>query len=146
MCRRTASGLVRPPRSASSPDRGEGRAPGRLSGFKTRLRALTCSSGCAFVLVDEASQDGSAPDSLVGEVRHGMIGARREETQRSVRAPFVVVGGVPSEDGPQVSFAEDQDSVVSPLALLALRHATPREEGQKRRRATLLIAVVEVVG
>src|SRR3954454_17669817 len=33
-----------------------------------------------------------------------------------------------------------------PRALLALRHATPREEGQKRRRATLLIAVVEVVG
>src|SRR5829696_735410 len=40
-----------------------------------------------------------------------MIGARREETQRSVRASFVVVGGVPSEDGPQVSFAEDQDAV-----------------------------------
>jgi len=94
------STLVCTPSSLSQPvGRALGRAPGRLSGFKTRLRALTCSSGCAFVLVDEASQDGSAPDSLVGEVRHGMIGARREETQRSVRAPFVVVGGVPSEDG-----------------------------------------------
>jgi hypothetical protein len=40
-----------------------------------------------------------------------MIGAWREEAQRSMRPPSVVVGAVPSEDGPQVSLAEDQDAV-----------------------------------
>ena len=40
-----------------------------------------------------------------------MIGAWRAKPQRSMWPAAVVVGGVPGKDGPQVSFAEDQDAV-----------------------------------
>ena len=40
-----------------------------------------------------------------------MIGARWNEAQRSMWPPSVVVGAVTSEDGQQVSLAEDEDAV-----------------------------------
>ena len=45
------------------------------------------------------------------KIRSGMIGSWREKAQRSMWPPAVVVGAVVAEDGPQVSFAEDQDAV-----------------------------------
>jgi hypothetical protein len=68
-------------------------------------------SGCAFVLVDQSSQYRSASDPVVVTVRGGVIGARRDTLQCSVRPAAVVVGAVLAEDGPQVPFAEDQDAV-----------------------------------
>jgi hypothetical protein len=40
-----------------------------------------------------------------------MIGVWREEPQLSMWPAPVVAGAVPSEDGPQVPLAEDQDAV-----------------------------------
>jgi hypothetical protein len=40
-----------------------------------------------------------------------VIGAWWAKVQRSVWPAAIVVGGVPSKDGPQMSFAEDQDAV-----------------------------------
>src|SRR4029453_7289954 len=68
-------------------------------------------SGCAFVLVDQSSQYRSASDPVVVTVRGGVMGARRDKLQCSVRPAAVVVGAVLGEDGPQVAFAEDQDAV-----------------------------------
>jgi hypothetical protein len=51
-----------------------------LSGSRTRLPPLTCRSGCAFVLVDQAAEDRSASDSLPVGVRGGVIRMRWEES------------------------------------------------------------------
>ena len=67
--------------------------------------------GGTLILADQPSENRSAPDPLAGKVRRRMIGAWWEKAQRSVWPPSVVVGAVLSEDGPQVSFAEDQDAV-----------------------------------
>ena len=64
-----------------------------------------------FVLVDESSQYCSASDPGVFTAWGGVIGARRDKLQCSVRPAAVVVGAVLGEDGPQVAFAEDQDAV-----------------------------------
>jgi hypothetical protein len=48
-----------------------------LSGSRTQLPPLSCGLGCAFILVDQASEDRSAPDSLPVEVRGGVIGVWR---------------------------------------------------------------------
>jgi hypothetical protein len=64
-----------------------------------------------FVLVDQSSQYRSAFDPAVVTVRCGVIGARRDTFQCSVRPPAVVAGAVPGKDGPQVSLAKDQDAV-----------------------------------
>jgi hypothetical protein len=67
----------------------------------------------AFVLVDQSSQYRSASDPVVVTVRGGVrvIVARRDTFQCSVRSAAAVVGAVLAENGPQVSFTEDQDAV-----------------------------------
>ena len=62
------------------------------------------------MLVDKPSQDRPAPDSLA-RVDGGMISAWRNKSKRSMGPLPVVVGAIPGEDGPQVTFAEDQDAV-----------------------------------
>ena len=52
------------------------------------------------MLVEQASQDGSALDPSVGEVRSGMIRVRREKLKSSMGPSPVVVGAVLGEDGP----------------------------------------------
>ena len=82
-----------------------------LWGSRTRLQALTFGSGCAFVLVDQASQDRSAFDPLAVKIRTRMIGVWWLELQCAMWAPPVVVGAELGEDGPQVPLPEDQDAV-----------------------------------
>ena len=55
-------------------------------------------SGCAFVLVDQSSQYWAASDPVVMTVRGGVIGARRDTLQCSVRPAAVVVGAELGED------------------------------------------------
>ena len=57
------------------------------------------------------SENRSAPDPLAVEGHGGVIGAWWAKVQRSVWPAAIVVGGVPSKDVPQMSFAEDQDAV-----------------------------------
>jgi hypothetical protein len=60
------------------------RSVGAPVGFQISVIADELRSGCAFVLVDQSSEDRSAPDPLVVEVRVGMIGAWRMQVQRSM--------------------------------------------------------------
>jgi hypothetical protein len=46
---------------------------------------LICGFSCAFVFVDQASEDGPAPDLLVAEIRVGVIGPWWEKLQRPMR-------------------------------------------------------------
>jgi len=78
----------RPARACGAPELGHGR--------------WSAVSGCTFVLVDQVSKERTAPDVPVAEVRVGMIGAWREEPQRSMWPPLVVVSAVLGKDGPQV--------------------------------------------
>jgi hypothetical protein len=55
--------------------------------------------GCAFVLIEQATQDGSAPDPSVGKVRGGVIWPGWEKPQSSMGSSPVVVGAVLGEDG-----------------------------------------------
>ncbi len=63
------------------------------------------------VLVDQSSEDTSAPDPLLVEIWGGMIGAWREQLPRTMWPPAVVVSAVLGKDGPQVPFTEEQDAV-----------------------------------
>ena len=61
-----------------------------------------------FVLIDQAAEDGSAPDSFRREVGDRVVGSGWSKLERAVGAPSVVVGLVPGKDRPQVPLAEDQ--------------------------------------
>jgi len=63
------------------------------------------------VLVDETAEDGTALDTLPGQVRDRVIGPRRAELAAAMWPPSVVVGGVLGQDRPQVPLAEDQHAV-----------------------------------
>ena len=63
------------------------------------------------VLVDEAAKDGPAPDLLLGQVGHGVIGPGRAKLAAAMGPSSVVVGLVTGQDRPQVSFADDQHPV-----------------------------------
>jgi hypothetical protein len=86
-------------------------SPPQRVGFQNSAAGVTCGSGCAFVVVDQPSQYRLAPDPLVVEAVDGVIGSRRDKSQRAMWRPTVVVGAVLGEDGPQVPLAEDQDAV-----------------------------------
>jgi hypothetical protein len=61
-----------------------------------------------------------------------MIGARWYEAQRPMWPPSVVVGAVSGKDGPQVSFAQDEDAVVSwVLAVKTKRSAKQFARGHR---------------
>jgi hypothetical protein len=72
---------------------------------------LTCGLGCAFVFVDQASEDRSASDPPLVKVRGGMIGAGWEKSLRPMWSPTILMGAVLGKDGPQVPLTEDQDAV-----------------------------------
>ncbi len=52
----------------------------------------------SFVFVEQATQNGSALDPSVGEVRAGMIRVRREKLKSSMGPSPVVVGAVLGEN------------------------------------------------
>jgi hypothetical protein len=62
--------------------------------------ALICGLGSSLVLADQPAEDLPAPDSLVVEVRGGVIGEWWVKLQCSMWPAAVVVGGVPGKDGP----------------------------------------------
>jgi hypothetical protein len=64
--------------------------------------------GGSLVLVDEAAEDGSALDPLLGEVGDGVVGATRAKMAAAMRSPSVVVDLVPGQNRPQMPFAEDE--------------------------------------
>jgi hypothetical protein len=53
---------------------------------------------CPLVFVDEAAEDGTALDLLLGEVRNRVVGAGRVEMPAAVGAASVVVGLVLGQD------------------------------------------------
>ena len=55
--------------------------------------------GRAFVLVEQAAQDGSAVDRSVGKVWRGMIGVGPEKLKGSMGSSPVVVRAVSGEEG-----------------------------------------------
>jgi hypothetical protein len=63
------------------------------------------------VFVEEAAEDGSAPDPRLGEIGDGMVGPGRAELAAAVGSASVVVGRVPGHHDAQVAFAEDQHPV-----------------------------------
>jgi len=69
------------------------------------------SAHTTFIFVDEAAEDGPALDPLGGEVGEWVVGPERPELAASMRAPAVVMGRVPGQDGSQVPLAEDQHPI-----------------------------------
>jgi hypothetical protein len=82
-----------------------------LWGFKTRSLALTWALCGALVLADEAAEDGSTLDPVLGEVRGRVVGPGRAELPAAMGPPAVVVGRVLIQDRPQMPLAEDQHLV-----------------------------------
>jgi hypothetical protein len=65
----------------------------------------------SLIFVDEAAEDGSALDALLGEVCGRVVGPGRAELAAAMGPPPVVMGGVLGQDGPQMPLAEDQHLV-----------------------------------
>jgi len=63
------------------------------------------------VFVEEAAEDGSALDPLLGKVGGEVAGPGRAEFAAAVGPLSVVVPGIPGEDRPQVPFTKDQHPV-----------------------------------
>jgi hypothetical protein len=63
------------------------------------------------VFVEEAAEDGSAPDLRLGEIGDRMVGPGRAEVASTVGSAPVVVGRVLGYHDTQVAFAEDQHPV-----------------------------------
>ncbi len=72
---------------------------------------LSWALGDPLVFVDEAAKDGPASDPLLGQVDHRVIGPGWTKLTAAMRASSVVVGLVPGQDRPQMSFAGDQHPV-----------------------------------
>jgi hypothetical protein len=80
-------------------------------GSKTLPLVLSWALGGLRVFVDEAAQDGPASDLLLGQAGHGVIGPGRAKLAAAMGPSPVVVGLVPGQGRPQVSFAGGQHRV-----------------------------------
>ena len=83
-----------------------------LVGFQNSVTGpdlgLLCDS---LVLVDEAAEDLSALDPLLGEVGDGVVGPGRAELAAAMGSSSVVMNLVRGQRGPQMPRAEDQHPV-----------------------------------
>jgi len=85
-------------------------SPARPAGSQQSARGIDLLRG-SFVFVEEAAEDGLAPDPLQGEIGGGMVRPGRVQLAAAVGSSSVVVPGVLGQDAAQAAFAEDQDPV-----------------------------------
>ena len=80
-------------------------------GSRTRPPVLTWALADSLVFADEAAEDGSALDSLLGEVSGRVVWPRRVELAAAMGTTSVVVALVLRQDQLQMPLAEDKHPV-----------------------------------